>query len=66
MQILESEQDGGQHLRMVELNKVGSDSSDGKEPNIDEELIHDDAESNILEQSQVNLGTNKFGQCCVK
>lgn len=54
MQILDSEQDAPQHLRMDEPTKVGSDSSDGKEQTIDEDIIHDDAETNLLEQSQVN------------
>lgn len=51
MQILDGEQDH----RMDEQAKVASDSSDGKciEQTTDDDIIHDDAEPNILEQSQV-------------
>lgn len=53
MQILDSEPD--QHLRMDEQAKVASDSSESKciEQTTDDDNIHDDAEPNILEQSQV-------------
>lgn len=53
MQILDSEPD--QHLRMDEQAKVASDSSESKciEQTTDDDNIHDDAEPNMLEQSQV-------------
>lgn len=59
MQILESEQENAQHIRMDEQTKVGSECSDGKglEQAIDDDIIHDDADTNILEQSQVNQYT---------
>lgn len=52
MQILDSEQD--QHLRMDDQTK--QESSEGKchEQTNDDDIIHDDAEPNILEQSQVS------------
>lgn len=55
MQILDSEQD--QHLRMDEQAKQASDSLEGKchEQTNDDDIINDDAEPNILEQSQVSL-----------
>lgn len=50
MQILESElDDAQQHLQLDDPSKIDSDSSEGKGLAIDE-----DAESNIIEQAQVN------------
>lgn len=55
MQILDSEQDSTQHIRMDDPIKLSSDSPDRKgiEQSIDDDIIQDDAEPNILEQSQV-------------
>lgn len=57
MQILDSESD--QHHRMDEQTKVNSDSPEGKciEQSTDDDIINDDAEPNILEQSQVTFVT---------
>lgn len=55
MPILENDQDGSQHVGMNDATKVGSESSDGKEQTIDEDIVHDDSEAHILEQSQVNF-----------
>lgn len=56
MQILESEHDDvqQQHLRLDEPSKIDSDSSDEKGLAIDEDIINDDADTNIIEQTQVN------------
>lgn len=55
MQLLESEhEDVQQHLRLDEPSKIDSDSSDEKGLAIDEDIINDDAETNIIEQTQVN------------
>lgn len=55
MQILESEHDDAQqHLRLDEPSKIDSDSSDEKGLAIDEDIINDDADTNIIEQTQVN------------
>lgn len=54
MQLLESEhEDAQQHLRLDEPSKIDSDSSDEKGLAIDEDVINDDAETNIIEQTQV-------------
>lgn len=55
MHILESEHDDvQQHLRLDEPSKIDSDSSDEKGLAIDEDIINDDADTNIIEQTQVN------------
>lgn len=55
MQILENEQGDVQpHLRLDEPSKIDSDSSEGKGLAIDEDIINDDADSQIIEQTQVN------------
>lgn len=55
MQLLESEhEDAQQHLRLDEPSKIDSDSSEEKGLAIDEDIINDDAETNIIEQTQVN------------
>lgn len=54
MHILESEhEDVQQHLRLDEPSKIDSDSSDEKGLAIDEDAINDDAECNMIEQTQV-------------
>lgn len=55
MQISATDQDGEQHLEMDEATKVGSDSSDGKDQTIDEDIVHGDSQTHILEQTQVNF-----------
>lgn len=57
MQILDNEQDGAQHIRMNEESKVASGSPEGKciEQTIDEDIIPDESDTNLLEQSQVKL-----------
>lgn len=63
MPILENDQDGGQHLGMNDATKVGSESSDGKEQTIDEDIVHDDSEAHILEQSQVINLYHSLSKC---
>lgn len=54
MQMLQSDQDGGQHHRIDDPSKVGSsDSCEGKDPTIDDDIIHEVGDSNMLDQSQV-------------
>lgn len=52
--LLDNEHDT--RTRMDEQTKVAGDSSDGKgmEHATDDDIMHDDAEANILEQSQVS------------
>lgn len=56
MQLLENEHEDAQqhHLRLDEPSKIDSDSSDEKGLAIDEDIINDDAETSIMEQTQVN------------
>lgn len=54
MLLLDNEHDEAQqHLQMDEPSKMDSDSSEEKGLAIDEDIINDDAETNIIEQSQV-------------
>lgn len=64
MQILDTDED---NIRMDEQTKVASDSSDGKciEQNTEEDIIQDDAEPNILDQSQVISSRSSGGNVSV-
>lgn len=56
MQILENEQDNSQPIGMDEQANIAREPSEGKatQPVIDDDIIHDDVDTNMLEQSQVN------------
>lgn len=55
MQISDSEQEGAQHIRMDEQTKAPSPEEKCIEQSIDEDIIPDETETNILEQSQVKF-----------
>lgn len=54
MHILDNEEEGAQHIRMDELTKAPSPEAKCIEQSIDEDIIPDENETNILEQSQVH------------
>lgn len=56
IQILDNEHEGSHHIGMDEQSNLVREPSEGKstQPTIDDDIIQDDAETNMLDQQQVN------------
>lgn len=56
IQILDNEHEASHHIGMDEQSNIVREPSEGKstQPTIDDDIIQDDAETNMLDQQQVN------------